>query len=84
MNVCVGVLYLVILLLIYAFSQKSYFIRVDGKLPGCRFIYGISRDADCSDGLIRQVKSDVPLLGAESWLGFRDVVGVRLCCCSFG
>ena len=31
MNVCVGVLYLVILLLIYAFSQKSYFIRWMGS-----------------------------------------------------
>lgn len=31
-------------------------------------------------GLIRQVKSDVPLLGAESWLGFSaDVVGMFVC-----
>ena len=58
---------------------KELFHPVDGKLPGCRFIYGISRDADCSDGLIRQVKSDVPLLGAESWLGFSQMLSA----CSF-
>ena len=58
---------------------KELFHPVDGKLPGCRFIYGISRDADCSDGLIRQVKSDVPLFGAESWLGFSQMLSA----CSF-
>lgn len=80
MNVCVGVLYLVILLLIYAFSQKSYFIRWMGSCQAAVSSMVSVAMLTVVMGLIRQVKSDVPLLGAESWHGvFADVVGMFVC-----
>lgn len=79
MNVCVGVLYLVILLLIYAFSQKSYFIRWMGSCQAAVSSMVSVAMLTVVMGLIRQVKSDVPLLGAESWLGFSQMLSA----CSF-
>lgn len=69
-NVCVGLLYVVILLSAYTFSQKSYFIRWMGSCQAAVSSMVSVAVLTVVMGLIRQVKSDIPLSGIENWLGF--------------
>ena len=78
-NVCVGLLYVVILLSAYTFSQKSYFIRWMGSCQAAVSSMVSVAVLTVVMGLIRQVKSDIPLSGIENWLGFSQMLSA----CSF-
>ncbi|MCS2659414.1 cytochrome c biogenesis protein ResB [Bacteroides fragilis] len=78
-NVCVGLLYVVILLSAYTFSQKSYFIRWMGSCQVAVSSMVSVAVLTVVMGLIRQVKSDIPLSGIENWLGFSQMLSA----CSF-
>lgn len=78
-NVCVGLLYVVILLSAYTFSQKSYFIRWMGRCQAAVSSMVSVAVLTVVMGLIRQVKSDIPLSGIENWLGFSQMLSA----CSF-
>lgn len=78
-NVCVGLLYVVILLSAYTFSQKSYFIRWMGSCQAAVPSMVSVAVLTVVMGLIRQVKSDIPLSGIENWLGFSQMLSA----CSF-
>lgn len=78
-NVCVGLLYVVILLSAYTFSQKSYFIRWMGSCQAAVSSMVSVAVLTVVMGLIRQVKSDIPLSGIENLLGFSQMLSA----CSF-
>lgn len=78
-NICVGILYVAVLLTAYAFSRKSYFVRWMSSYSAAVTAMLSVVALTVIMGLTRQVQPDVTLTGIERWLGFSQMLSA----CSF-
>lgn len=78
-NICVGILYVAVLLTAYAFSRKSYFVRWMSSYSAAVTAMLSVVALTVIMGLTRQVQPDVTLTGLDRWLGFPQMLSA----CSF-
>lgn len=78
-NICVGILYVAVLLTAYAFSRKSYFVRWMSSYSAAVTAMLSVVALTVIMGLTRQVQPDVTLTGLDKWLGFPQMLSA----CSF-
>lgn len=78
-NICVGILYVAVLLTAYAFSRKSYVVRWMSSYSAAVTAMLSVVALTVIMGLTRQVQPDVTLTGLDKWLGFPQMLSA----CSF-
>lgn len=78
-NICVGILYVAVLLTAYAFSRKSYVVRWMSSYSAAVTAMLSVVALTVIMGLTRQVQPDVTLTGLDRWLGFPQMLSA----CSF-
>lgn len=78
-NICVGILYVAVLLTAYAFSRKSYVVRWMSSYSAAVTAMLSVVALTVIMGLTRQVQPDITLTGLDKWLGFPQMLSA----CSF-
>lgn len=78
-NICVGVVYIFLLLALFFFFRKYYFVRWMSSYPAAVAAMVSVVAMTVVMGLVRQLQSQVTVTGIESWFGFSQMLSA----CSF-